>query len=206
LLAIASATAPATAGSVPADGRLSFVVTRDGTSIGRHDVTFERQGQRLIVKTETEIEVDVLSVTLYRFEQRRTEIREGDRLVFYDSWTDNDGEILTAHAEAKGGKLEVTGTGASSVVDGSLIPTTYWDIATTSRDRLIEGSDGRVLKVSVVAAGADWLDTGSRAIEAQRFQMRGDVERDLWYDPDGIWRKLSFRVDDGSVIAYEPRP
>jgi hypothetical protein len=206
LLVLVSAAGVAHAGSVPRDRRLSFTVTRDGASIGRHDMTFRRRGDRVVVKTDTKIEVQVLSITLYRFEQHRTEIREGEHLVYYDSWTDNDGEILKAHAELHGAQLEVTGTEGAGVVDGSLIPATYWDFSTTRRTRLIEGSDGRILEVSVTPVATETIELGQRAVKARHFQLRGDLERDLWYDEDGVWRRMSFRVGDGSTITYEPRP
>lgn len=197
--------APVHPGSVPSNNHLRFGVFRGSLSVGTHDVMFERVGDRLIIQSSTDVSVGALFLTFYRFEQRRTEIRENGRVVFYESWTNNNGEELTTRAVATETGLEIEGMDGTLVVDAQVLLTTYWDVATVSQSRLIEGSYGRLIDVEIDKAGQDPIKTADGVIKAQHYRVRGELQRDLWYDADGVWLKMEFTVDDGSIIRYEPR-
>ena len=196
---------PVHPGSVPFDNHLRFGVFRETLSIGTHDVMFKRDGDRLTIYSATDVSVGALFMTFYRFEQKRTEIRENGRVIYFESWTNNNGEELVTRVVATESGLEVEGTDGNMVVGSDVLPTTYWDVATVQQSRLIEGSYGRLIDVEIDRAGKDPIKTAEGMIEAEHYRIRGDLERDLWYDADGVWLKMEFTVSDGSVIRYEPR-
>ena len=80
---------------LPPPGRLDYVVTRGGTDIGRNTVEFLRDGDGLVVRTRMDIEVDFMSITLYRLHHKGEEHWKDGRLFAYTSRTDDDGTEIT---------------------------------------------------------------------------------------------------------------
>ena len=53
---------------------LSFIAYRDGEAIGRHEITFTRNGSRLTVATRIELAVKFVGFTAYRYDHVAQEI------------------------------------------------------------------------------------------------------------------------------------
>ncbi|HEV8573555.1 MAG TPA: DUF6134 family protein [Dehalococcoidia bacterium] len=64
---------------------------REGVVVGQHRVTFQQDNERLVVRSELKIEVKVLSVTAYRYQQTRSEVWRGPKLIALASVADDDG-------------------------------------------------------------------------------------------------------------------
>ena len=73
----------APADSVPASGRLSFDVIRNGKDIGDYVVSFRGSGNDLDVSLSTDVMVKlpVIGVSAYRFKQQSTETWRGGKLA-----------------------------------------------------------------------------------------------------------------------------
>ena len=80
--------ARAAAGSLPDPlalygGEMDFTVWRSGSEIGRHRVTFARDGGTLTVRSLLDIAVKLLGITVYRFNYQSQEVWHG-RLAALD--------------------------------------------------------------------------------------------------------------------------
>ncbi len=65
--------------------------------------------------------------------------------------------------------------------------------------------DGRVKVVGPQLVGRERVPIGGRPVEAKRYALRGQIQRDLWYDADRNLVRVAWRVRDGSEIVLEPR-
>jgi hypothetical protein len=186
------------------DGRLLFDVYREGDRIGTHELRLRQEGERIEADIDIDLAVKFAFVTAYRYRHRNREVYEGDKLVSMSSRTNNNGEKLSVDVRRDGDELVVDGKGGTQRVAGELIPTTYWQPRSVKQNRWIDSQNGRIVESDVTHAGTDRIRYEGRQVAADRFLLRGDLDCDLWYGPEG-WAKLAFEVQ-GSRISYRRRP
>ncbi|MFO0998658.1 MAG: DUF6134 family protein [Alphaproteobacteria bacterium] len=189
------------AASLPT-GAFEYRIDRDGSPIGKQRLTVTQHGDKTTVSIDVKVQVKVAFVTVYRYEQARSETWQGDRLTALDTRTNDNGDklFLKGHANASDFAIE-TEKGHTTAPLG-LVPASYWNIATVDQKRLLDVEDGRVLNITVTAGTNESVDLGSRQIQARYFQIAGDVDKELWYDPSGVLLKIRFKARDGSLIEF----
>jgi hypothetical protein len=173
-------------------GTFQHVVKHDQYGdIGTHTVTFKHNGNRLIVKTRTRIKVQVL-LWGYHFEADRKEVWHDGRLIAYEGFTNEDGEIFTVRAQADGNKLMINGPAGRIEVPGTIFPTHPCNPETLEHDLLMNTKTGELKKVKITAVGEEPVKAGGRHIKARKYLMSGDLQRELWYDQNGICVQVRF--------------
>jgi hypothetical protein len=85
------ATVPAAAGVQPVPAPLEFDIAREGDVVGHHRIDFRRDGDRLVVRSDLKIEVEMLSFTVYRYQQSREEVWRDGKLIALAATADDDG-------------------------------------------------------------------------------------------------------------------
>jgi hypothetical protein len=190
---------------IPPSGRLDCVVLRDGDPIGTDVSEFTRDGARLIVRTHTDIAVKVLYVTVYRFHSDVEEQWIDGQLVALTARANDDGTRkavdLRSDATPDPQVQQVSTNGKVVTIAPGVMPSSFWSPASLQKTTIIESLTGESFDVIVKPAGIERVQIGGRAVEARRFVVRGGLNRDLWYAPDGQLLKIEFDADDGSRIA-----
>ena len=181
---------------------LSFAVMRDGDQIGTHALHFTNSGDETRVEINTDVAVKVLFVTAYKFKHHGTELWRDGKLVAYNSQTDDDGTEKSLNAQAKGDSLAVNGSAGSWTADPSIIPASLWDMRIVKQNQVLNTLDGRPMKVQVSDAGMDEVQVAGRNVETHHYVITGDLDRELWYDANGVLSHVRFKGKDGSQIDY----
>lgn len=198
----------AAAETLPYGNQLAFAAYRNGQPIGVHRLSFDKQGDRLVVTTSIELAVKVVGITAYRYTHRGREIWLGKELVSFDSSTDDDGKPYAVRASLDRGQLRVERTipGAAGPARDSLpadlLPSTHWNVQQASQGFLLNAQKGTRERITVTAAGRETVRTLSGVIAATRYRYEGDVRMDQWFDDRGRWVRSRFVVFDGSTIDY----
>ncbi len=186
------------------DGKLVFDVYREGDRIGHHAVRLRQDGERVEVDIDIDLQVKFAFFTAYRYRHRNREVYDGLDLVSMSSRTDNNGERIAVDVRRDGDALVIDGKDGRRRAPGDLIPTTYWQPRSVEQTRWIDSQNGRVVESEVTRVGTERIRYEGREVAAERFRLRGDLDCDLWYGPEG-WAKLAFEVR-GSRISYRRRP
>ena len=171
---------------------IAFDVLMNGSKIGRHAVTLWRKEDRTFVDIDIALKVGFGPIVLYRYEQRNRALWENGVLASFLSKTDDDGDEFTVSAQRRDQGIAVAVNDANAVVVNDWFPTTYWDKRTVQQNRLLATRDGEVLEVETKRAGIEEIEVRGQSIAAEKFEMRGDLNIDLWYDEDDRWVKLAF--------------
>jgi hypothetical protein len=190
---------------VPAwPGRLGayvFEVTRDGKPIGTQTVTLKQDGEILTVTTESAIAVEMLGIVVYRMHQVLTDTYRGQRLVAVAAETkDPDGlrvGKLTRDGDRWTGKL---GKQRRDFVCDCSSSSTMPQIAILKGAQMIEASEAQLRAVTIEDKGTEMLDLPEGRVETRHFAVRGEIVRDVWYDPTGNLVSASQVGSDGSMI------
>ena len=189
------------AAEVPTPQR--FEIFRNGTSIGRHVMTYQREGDLLKVSINIDIKVTLAGlVTLFRYEHRNEETWRGDRLVALESRSNNDGDPEFVRGRAEGDEFVVESTSGAKRLPASVVSTTYWNPLITQRSVLLNSGDGTLMNVKVVPHGEDAIEAAGATVRASRYEFIGDLNAELWYDATGRWVASRFKGKDGSTIEY----
>jgi hypothetical protein len=200
LAAAHNAMAVATGG---AGDQLAFTVTRNGAPIGSQVYHIDRQGRRVVVDIQTDIDFRLFWVPVYRFRHESREIWDGDRLVRMVSKTDDNGDPIALDVTTDGGVLKVGGDAAQVEVDPTAVPASLWNPVVVERERLLDTVNGTVLATKVAFLGEEVLTVAGRQIQARRYKLSGDYSRDLWYDAgNGSLVRVLFEARDGSEVEY----
>ncbi len=203
-------TLPLVAGQValacqPPESPAGYVINHETHGdIGTHVLNFRCDGDDLIVETEVDVKVKVLFVTVYKRKARLYEVWRGDRLIAYDAKTDDGGDLYETSARIEGDKMIVDGVEKGVTVPLDTVSTHPWNIAAVDRSTIFGQRDGKVRKVQVEEAGWEKLKIAGRSVDAQKYVVSGDMERELFYDADGTW--LQWRlVRDGKTVTITKR-
>lgn len=175
-----------------ASEELVFDVLMNGSRIGQHAVTIWRESDRVFTDIEIDLKVGLGPIVFYRYEQRNRALWEGGRLIAFASTTDDDGEVFNVEGVEQADGMAVTINEADPVTVADWFPTTYWDRRTVLQNRLLATRNGAVLEVETKAIGVKRVEVKGREVRAEKFEMRGDLDLDLWYDEAGRWVKLGF--------------
>jgi hypothetical protein len=194
--------AGAAAATVPASGRLDFSVVRGDSEIGRHSIVFRQTTEGLVVDIQTDVAVKVLFVTAYRFEHQGHEVWRDGQLVQLTSSTNDDGTTHNLDVRANGGGLDVRGDGELSHANAGIVPASLWNEGILEGGTILNTLDGSQMAITVRDAGQDTVMAGGRAVQARHYVLAGDLERELWFDEDGVLVQVRFKGEDGSDISY----
>ena len=190
------------AGAFAADGELQeFKVYRNDSPIGRHSLRFAREGSRLAVDIDIELEVKLAFITLYRYRHTNRELWEGGRLLSFASRTDDNGTPHQVKARRAGEVILVEGSKGLVEAPGDALPTTYWHRRFLDAPVWIDTQEGVLKRCSVTPTGTVQVAAAGTSVGAEGFGISGDLSLDLWY-AGPQWVKLEFTGSDGSLIDY----
>jgi hypothetical protein len=180
-------TGAALAAGAPPSGHLDFDVVRNGEDIGDHGYTFSGGPDDLEIRVHTEVNVraPIIKVSLYSFTHDSTE-----------AWRNGELAMLTAETDDDGEPHRVT-LGPSTIPPASL-----WSADRLTATRLINTIDGRTMTVAVADRGAETVKVDGGSVEAHHYRISGDLQRDVWYDDDGLLARLELTAEDGSLVTY----
>ncbi|MGI9489673.1 MAG: DUF6134 family protein [Geminicoccaceae bacterium] len=205
LLALASTLSLITIGSTlacqPPKSPAAYVINHETHGdIGTHVLNFSCDGENLIVETDVDVKVKILFVTVYKRKARLREVWRGDQLIAYDARTDDGGDLYETSARIEGDKMIVDGVEKGVAVPLDTVSTHPWNVEAVNRSTIFGQRDGKVRKVQVEEAGSETLKIGDRPVDARKYIVSGDLERELFYDADGIW--LQWRLErDGKTVT-----
>jgi hypothetical protein len=189
---------------VPPGDTLAFRLIRHGSEIGRHTLTFERQGDSVTVRVAVDVLVTVFSIPVVRYRHRAVEIWQDGTLFAVTGETDKNSDHEWVDARRTGEGMAVQGSRTERyIAPEPAIATSYWN------KRMVDGpmislEDGVLLlpKVEIIRAETIRLASGD-TIAADHYNLSGAFDIDVWYDQTDTWAGLAFDVADGSNVHYE---
>ena len=180
----------------------NFTVLRDGRSIGAHSITMARNGDETVVDVEVEMAVKMAFITVFRLEHSNRETWRHGRLVKIDTKTNDNGKDYKIAGTAKGSSFELVVNDEVLSIPSTIIPTSYWNPATVEQTVLLNSANGKLLDVAINRTETEQVKAWYGEVPADKYEMRGDLDLDLWYDADKHLVRLAFESRD-SLIEYD---
>ena len=180
----------------------NFTVLRGGSSIGTHSITMARNGAETVVDVEVEMAVKIAFITVFRLEHRNREIWRDGRLVKIDTKTNDNGKNYKIDGNARGSSFEIVVNDELSSIPSTIIPTSYWNAVTVEQTVLLNSANGKLLDVAINRTETEQVKAWYGEVPADKYEMRGDLDLDLWYDANKHLVRLAFE-SRGSLIEYD---
>ena len=184
-------------------GRYIYVISRDGDPIGQQSIEVETTGAVVTATTETRIAVTFLGMTLYRMDQRIAETYTDMELTRIRSETDDDGEIRKVDLTRYGKVLKGTFNGEARSLFCDCMASTMWHAESVAKPVILEASRARLRQVTIRNLGMESLTLPSGRVEADHIVVTGEMDREVWYDGQGMLVASLQKGRDGSVIRQE---
>ena len=157
-----------------------------------------------MVETKIEGEVKVLMVPLFTRDGTYREVWRGDRLIAFDSRIVDNGEVYEVRARANGDRTVIDGRRGRIEAPPTIVSNHPWNHEVIERTLLFDAT-GTAAGGRGHPAGRETITVAGREVEAQKYRITGDLERELWYDEAGNW--LQSRLEhDGAKITLTRRP
>jgi hypothetical protein len=191
------------ANPVPPAQKLRFIISRNNSDIGSHEVSFDPAGEDLAVHINVQMRVGFGPLTFFHYHHRGEERWRGGQFISLQTQTDDDGDQLHVHAQRTGDHIRVQATGlAPQDLPGTALPLTHWNVA-CMHAQLFNPQDGTVMQEKSEPRGSEVvvLANGTR-VQATRYALNGKAPINDWYDEKQVWTKLTAKVKDGSSLIY----
>jgi hypothetical protein len=182
-------------------GRYVFEVTRDGTRIGSQSIEIRRAGNAVTAVTESQVAVKMLGIVVYRMHQVMTETFVGRRLQSVRTETKDGGGLRVAALTREGvdhwsGSLDKT----PRAFDCDCQASAMWHVSSIDGNEIIEASQARPRRITVTDLGLEDLDLPEGQAKVRHFAVKGEIEREVWYDEAGNLVAARQIGSDGSLI------
>lgn len=189
---------------VPASGNLEFTVLRDGDEVGSHVIRFhDAAGEvKVEVKTQVNVKLPFIGLSVYHFDHEGHEVWRDGALVSLESATDDDGEAKAVTVRREGDVLRVDSRGTQHASSGQLLPASLWHPDIVRHSVLLNTLDGHEMQVVITEQGTDEVQVRGQTVSARHVVVSGGLNRELWYDADGVLVKVAFAAKDDSQIEY----
>jgi hypothetical protein len=177
---------------------------QDHGEIGTLTIVSTRQGDERVYDQKLHIAVKVLFVTAYQQDSARKEVWRGDRLMAYDATTDDDGKKSTIVGRAQGDKFVIDGPAGHLVAPATVYPSNPFDPGIVNATLLMDTGSGKLLHVTVTPGAEETITAGGGPVQARRYAVTGDLQRDLWFDAAGRLLQFAFK-NDGALVTFTLR-
>jgi hypothetical protein len=188
----------------PPKGIFIYTIFRDGAPIGQQRMEFIGDVRKLRVLSHMTLDVSLLGLSLYGFDQQIEELREGGRLVALTSEADDDGTDKKVTLKLEGDRLKGNYNGDTPRdIDPGLATTLFWQQPALGASRVLDCLRAKVRDVNVVDLGLEKLGLPAGTISAHHYRVTGEIKRELWYDDAGILVAGQLKAKDGSTLRQE---
>jgi hypothetical protein len=194
---------PGSDAAAPAKRTLAFLVSRNGSEIGTHRLSFVRGGDTLTVRIDADFRVGFGPITLYRYHHTGIERWQNGAFASLDTQTDDNGTRYEVHARRTGAGVAISATDLpDQVAPPGTMPLTHWAVGALGA-RLFNPQTGKLLRESVQPRGTGMVTLANGArIPATGFTLAGEAPIEDWYDSARLWAALDGVGKDGSRITY----
>jgi hypothetical protein len=185
------------------EGSYVYAVSRNGDVIGQQRIDLMRDGGKLTVISDVQLDVKFLGFNLYGFRQHVEEVWQDGALLSLTSDSDDDGTPKKVSMTRQGERLVGDYNGKARDVDARLITSTFWNFEAVRQKVIMDCFKGKARDVTIEDRGETSIKLPTGQVKARHFIVEGELARELWYDADGILVSGQMVAKDGSIVRQD---
>ena len=182
--------------------RIEFDIFRNDKHIGKHIFSFKKSNDELSVESEINFKIKKLGVVLYRYHVKGTEYFKEDKLVKFNSKTNQNGKKKYVNIELENEELVIDGSSFKGKVPTDYLLGTWWNHSIVNAEAQISAVSGRIIKQRVTFLGKEDIEIGNNTYKTLHFNFSSTdnklgkdkkLNTDVWYEEKTLnWIKASF--------------
>ena len=170
-----------------------YIITRNGKRIGVHHLSFRTEDDTVVVSVDSSITVRILRIPVYRLSYVSEEVWRDNTLISVVATTTENGDSNTV-------EFDIT-TGGPSAAD-THYASNHWHPGVLTGDTVFNTLTGESSNITVTDLGVEEVSVSGSKLNATHYRYDDDIQANVWYDTDGLWMKMKFSGEDGSLIQY----
>jgi len=183
---------------------LEYELFRNNKSIGYHKYNFEREKNKLVVKSEVQFKITKLGVDLYRYFAKSDEIYKNNVFFKFSSITDqnNKQKFVNIDLDPIDNKLTINGSSYQGKTSSKNIVGTWWNHEIINAKAQISAISGRIIEQEVLFIGKEQILIGDKTFNTLHFKFKSSdsslpenkkLNTDIWYEENSyLWVKAAF--------------
>lgn len=203
-VALALASGPAAARRFfPADVTDRYVAWQGGREIGSQEFAFSRGPAGFTVKSNIEMRFEAPGAGAVTYGHESLETWDTGWLQGLETETRIGGRRQTVRAEREAGSLRVSGSDVRPFqLSAYVVPSNLWHRDSRLVRTFIDVESGEVISVQARYVGKENLDQGGALLEAHRYSIRGQMDREAWYDANCVLVRWDLPLPSGGWINF----
>jgi hypothetical protein len=182
----------------------NFRVLLDGSEIGYHRFQLDDFGDRRLLSSEADFEVDFLFFTAYDYRHTTIERWRDGCLAAIDAKTVTNGKRLVVSGERTPDHFVVQKADGSKRLPACVMTFAYWNPGFLGESHLLNPQSGEYVEVDTQTLGPEPLVVRGEQVTATRYRLQaGKLVLDVWYSPDNEWLALESVTGEGRRLRYE---
>ena len=182
--------------------KIEFDIYRNNKFIGKHIFTFDREGDKLFVKSDINFQIKKLGVVLYKYNAIGTEVFENDKLIEFKSKTDQNGKKKFVNLKLEENSYNIKGSSFNGEVPVDYILGTWWNHSIVEAKAQISAVSGRIIHQKVNFLGKETIEIDGKKYKTLHFNFSSTDKKlkknkklntNIWYEEGSLtWVKASF--------------
>ena len=183
--------------------RIEFDIFRNKTHVGSHVLFFKRSEKDLSVISKIEFKIKEFGITFYEYKSESVELYKDNRLIKFNSITNQNGKSKYVNIEFKNNKYYIDGSSHKAAVPTDFQIGTWWNHSIVGAKAQISVTSGRIIKQKVKFLGEEIIELDGKNINTLRYKFFSSDKKlskdkkldiDIWYDEKTFnWVKASFQ-------------
>ena len=182
--------------------RIEFDIYRNNKHIGKHVFSFKKLDGKLAVESEINFQIKKFGVVLYKYHVKGTEIYEGEKLIKFNSKTNQNGKEKYVNLKLENEQYIIDGSSYKGIAPVDYLLGTWWNHGIVKAKAQISAVSGRIIKQKVTFLGKETIQFGDKSFNTLHFNFSSTDKKlakdkklntDVWYDEKTLnWVKASF--------------
>ena len=182
--------------------RIEFDIYRNNKHIGKHIFSFDKSDGQLAVDSEINFQIKKLGIVLYKYHVKGTEIYEGEKLIKFNSKTNQNGKEKYVNLKLENEQYIIDGSSYKGIAPVDYLLGTWWNHGIVKAKAQISAVSGRIIKQKVTFLGKETIQIGDKSFNTLHFNFSSTDKKlskdkklntDVWYDEKTLnWVKATF--------------
>jgi len=183
--------------------RIEFDIYRNNNHIGKHVFSFDKSNGQLAVVSEINFEIKKFGIVLYKYHVKGTEIYEGEKLIKFNSRTNQNGKEKYVNLKLENEQYVIDGSSNKGTTPVDYLLGTWWNHGIVKAKAQISAVSGRIIKQKVTFLGKETIQIGGKSFNTLHFNFSSTDKKlakdkklntDVWYDEETLnWVKATFK-------------
>ena len=183
---------------------LEYELFRNNKSIGYHKYEFNRDGEKLSIKSEVNFKITKLGVDLYKYFAKSEEnyLKGGFKSYYSKTKQNKKDRYVNIEVDSSDKNLTIDGSSYKGKANKNFIVGTWWNHEIIKAKAQISGISGRIIEQTVTFVGKEEIKIEDNIYKTLRFNFKSSdktlpdskkLNTDIWYEEGTyLWVKAAF--------------